>query len=62
MSTINEKFSKDSDTSAALLTQETVGLVSIEDFRRKREALERLEHDETNKRKVVEEPTYVNSS
>eukprot|EP00026_Physarum_polycephalum_P006673 Phypoly_transcript_06724.p1 GENE.Phypoly_transcript_06724~~Phypoly_transcript_06724.p1 ORF type:complete len:352 (+),score=77.40 Phypoly_transcript_06724:60-1058(+) len=55
VSTINEKFAKNMDTTAALLTQETVGLVSIEDFRRKREAVERLEQDETNKRKVVEE-------
>jgi hypothetical protein len=55
VSTINEKFAKNMDTSAALLTQETVGLVSIEDFRRKREALERLEQqDETSKRKVEE--------
>jgi len=55
VSTINEKFATISDKSSTLLTQETVGLVSVEDFRKKREAVEKLERDETFKRKVVEE-------
>jgi protein FAM50 len=50
--TINEKFASRSESIDEMFTQETVGLVRVDDFRKKRET---LEQEEARKRKKEEE-------
>jgi protein FAM50 len=49
---INEKFSSKNDNFSDMFTRDTVGLVTVDDFRKRREA---LEQEEARKRKLEEE-------
>lgn len=56
---ITEKFATNNDTVSEKFTQQTVGLVSREEFIKKRTAVEQAE--ENNKRKVEEYVSYFHT-